>query len=360
MKLFSNVKDFRVEGRCKHLLSKILGISFIAIIAGAEDYEEIVIFAKERKEWLSKIMDMTGGIPSSDTLARVFTMLNHDELKKVLTAEGREVLDTLDQKQLILDGKKIKGASPTSKGNKGLYVLNAWVSENNISVGQLKIEDKSNEITAIPILLDELEIAGAVVTIDAIGCQTEIAKKIIGKDANYLLSLKKNQKHLYEMAEEAFRDNKSESTNQTWDYGHGRYEERTCNVLTVSEIWAKEVYEPWMDLHSLVMITAKRIVNEKESIETRYYLSSEACSANYFNKLARAHWGIENKLHWHLDVTFGEDACRARNGNSSENLSLFRKLALQKISSMDDKLSLKKRRFAAGINPDYLKEILAI
>ncbi len=262
--LFAGVPDSRVVNRCSHKLSDILFIALSTLICNGEDFEDMVEFAHQRYDWLSTILELPDGIPSQDTFNRVLQRIEPKALQKCLSEDGQVLLDTLNEKQINLDGKKIRGVWPTSKGNNGLYILSAWVNENNLCVGQSRVEDKSNEITAIPELLDTLHIQGATISIDAIGCQKAIAAKIVDKQAEYLLSLKKN------------------------------------------------------------------------------------------------HWSIENQLHWHLDVTFGEDASRARLQNAPENLNILRKIALQRITQMKDKLSKKKRRYRASLNNDYLKQVLNI
>lgn len=359
--LFSSVKDPRIEGRCLHSLIDILFIAFCTLLANGEDYEDMVEFGTQRIDWLKTVLELPNGIPSHDTFNRVFQILDPSELSKLLGEDGRELLGCIAEKQLILDGKKLRGESPKSKGNKGLYILNAWIGENNLCIGQQRVGAKSNEITAIPELLDDLEITGSVVTIDAIGCQKKIAEKIKIKSADYLLSVKKNQKYLYEMIGEAFEDNKTISSDEQWDYGHGRYEERDCKILEASKVWTKDFCEEWKGMKTLVKVKSKRRIGGKFSEENRYYISSEEVkNAAYYNKLARGHWSIENRLHWHLDVTFREDACRARRGDAAENLSAMRKMALHRLSYLKDKLSLKKRRFRAALNNDYLLKLLNI
>jgi predicted transposase YbfD/YdcC len=322
----------------------------------------MVEFARQRYDWLSTILELPNGIPSHDTFNRVLQHIEPKALQKCLSEDGQVLLDTLNEKQIVLDGKKLRGVSPTSKGNNGLYILSAWVSENNLCVGQTKVEDKSNEITAIPELLDTLDIQGATISIDAIGCQKAIATKIAGQQAEYLLSLKKNQKQTLEQVEDSFRFNDGTCFSEEWEYDHGRYETRKCTLIKLSEIEQKdEIYSQWKDLRHVVRIQASRQTSKGTTHETRYYLSNSILSdPAYFNKLVRGHWSIENQLHWHLDVTFSEDACRTRSQNAPENLNILRKIALQRITQMKDKLSKKKRRYRASLNNDYLKQVLVI
>lgn len=359
--LFTEVPDPRVANRCTHKLSDILFIALSTLICNGEDFEDIVEFAHQRRDWLATILELPGGIPSHDTFNRVLQRIDPDMLQQCLGEDGQLLLDTLNEKQISLDGKKIRGVSPTSKGNEGLYILSAWVSENSLCVGQTKVEDKSNEITAIPNLLDTLDIQGATVSIDAIGCQKAIAAKIVAKEAEYFLSLKKNQKQVFEYVEDSFRFSNSPSFHEDWEYDHGRYETRKCTVIKITNLEQNELCAQWKDLQYVVRVQASRRTNKGVSHETRYYLSNaQQGNASYFNKVARGHWSIENQLHWHLDVTFGEDASRARSQNAPENLNILRKIALQRITQMKDKLSKKKRRYRASLNNDYLKKVLKI
>lgn len=359
---FTEVDDPRVVNRCRHKLSDILFIALSTLICNGEDFEDMVEFAHQRYDWLNTILELPDGIPSHDTFNRVLQRIEPEALQKGLREDGQLLLDTLNEKQIVLDGKKLRGVSPIGKGNSGLYILSAWVSENNLCVGQTKVEDKSNEIKAIPALLDTLDIQGATISIDAIGCQKAIATKITEQKADYLLSLKKNQQQTFEQVEDSFRFNNGTCFHEEWEYDHGRYETRQCTLIKLSESEQKdEIYSQWEGLRHLVRIQARRQTSKGTTHETRYYLSNSTLSdPAYFNKLVRGHWGIENRLHWHLDVTFGEDACRARSQNAPENLNILRKIALQRISQMKDKLSKKKRRYRASLNNDYLKQVLVI
>lgn len=359
--LFSGIEDPRVKNRCLHKLSDILFISFCTLLAGGEDFMDMEEFGNQREAWFKTVLELPNGIPTHDTFNRVLQQLAPDKLQDLLTKDGQALLDCLSGQQVALDGKKLRGSSPKSRGNKGLWVLNAWVCEHRLCIGQKKVGSKTNEIKAIPALLNTLDLRGAVVSIDAIGCQKPIAQQIRSKGADYLLAVKKNQGFLLEMVSEAFVDNRVDKTDETWDYGHGRYEERSCHVLDATTLFIKDFREEWSGIGSLIKVHAKRIEKEKVREETRYYISSERWkSAAYYNQLVRSHWGIENQLHWHLDVTFREDNCRARTGNAAENLAIMRKMVLHRIAQAKDKLSLKKRRFRAALNMDYFLELLLL
>lgn len=356
---FESVTDFRIEKKCHHKLCDILTIGLLTYLSNGEDYEDMVLFGNTHEEFLKEFLELENGIPSHDTFNRVFSVLEPSVLGDCLASHGRGVLDILSEKQLCFDGKKIKGAHPKSRGNAGFYIVNAWVSENNLCIGQKKVEDKSNEITAIPALLEEIDIENAVVSIDAIGCQREIAEIIIDRKGHYLLALKGNQEELFTDVESGFKACRADNISEEWEYDHGRYETRKCSILKAELVLLEENLSQWKGLKTLVKIEATRQIKETQSKETRYYISDEEnLSAGYFNALVRGHWGIENHLHWHLDVTFREDACRARKGYAAENLSSLRKLALQIIREDDSKLSLKKRRLKAAYDLNYLKKLI--
>ena len=355
----SAIEDFRIEKKCLHKLSDILFIGLLTYLSNGEDYEDMVLFANIHESFIKEFAELSNGIPSHDTFNRVFSLLEPDLLRQCLSEQGKGILDILAEKQICFDGKKLKGVSPSSRGNRGFYIVNAWVAENRLCIGQKKVEDKSNEITAIPELIEELDISGAVVSIDAIGCQRDIANRIVEKGGHYLLSLKENQPSLYEDVVCGFKACKADSISEDWEYDHGRFEERRCSIIKSEDALLPENIELWVNVKTLIKIESTRTVNNKESKETRYYISNEqGLSAAYFNSLVRGHWGIENHLHWHLDVTFREDDCRARKGNAPENLSSLRKLALQIIKEQKDNLSLKKRRLKAAYDKNYLRKLI--
>ena len=356
---FSEVEDPRVVGRCLHLLSDILMISLLTYLTGGTDYQDMHLFAEERGSEFDGFLELPNGSPSSDTFERVFKKLKSESLHSCLECYGKEILASLSEKQIVLDGKKLRGVSPCSKGNAGLYILNAWVSENRICIGQQKVEDKSNEITAIPKILDSLEIEDAVVSIDAIGTQTNIAEQIIQNGGHYFLSVKGNQQGLLEDLELAFKVNKGLQFADEPQCNHGRIENRKCSILPACEYLLEENLAAWKNVSTLIKIDASREIKGVVKQETRYYISDETAeNPAYYLALARGHWGIENQLHWHLDVTFKEDDCRTRQENAPLNLSTIRKFALQILSNQKDKLSLKKRQYKAALDVMYLKKII--
>jgi predicted transposase YbfD/YdcC len=331
-------------------------------VTGGTDYQDMYLFGRERGEELKgNLLELPNGAPSADTYERLFKHLDVESLRHCLSLYGQEILSGLAEKQIVLDGKKLKGVSPGSKGNTGLYILNAWVGENRICVGQRKVNDKSNEITVIPEVLKSLNIEESVVTIDAIGTQTQIVEQIRQQKGHYLLSVKGNQKELLDDVECAFRTHRGYDSVEDIDCGHGRIDTRHCSILPASDFLLEENLNSWKDIATLVKIDACREIKGIRKTETRYYISNENIDkASYYLDLARGHWGIENQLHWHLDVTFKEDNCRARSGNAPENLATVRKLALQIISNANDKLSLKKRQYKAALDMRYMNKILKI
>lgn len=358
---FSSVTDPRVTGRCLHLLSDILLIGLCTYLTGGTDYADMHLFAQERGTLLGDLLSLPHGAPSEDTFRRVFERINPDELESCLRLYGKNILETLSEKQIIIDGKKQRGVSPTSTGNKGLYILNAWVGENRFCITQKKVEDKSNEITAIPEVLSCIDIEEAVVSIDAMGTQRDIAELIVGNKGHYLLALKENQRSLYEDVECAFKVNKGIDVHEDVDAGHGRIETRKCSILPAKDFLMEDTLADWKGLSTIIKIESRREMSDKTTYDVRYYISDESeTKASYYASLIRGHWSIENQLHWHLDVTFKEDACRARKGFASQNLSVLRKVALHIVSGQKDKLSMKKRLYKAALDLNYLRKLLKI
>lgn len=274
---------------------------------------------------------------------------------------GKDILSDLAEKQIVIDGKKLRGVSPTSQGNRGLYILNVWVSENQFCLFQEKVEDKSNEKTAIPHALEKLDIKDTVISIDAMGTEKHIAELIIKKEGNYLLALKGNQKSLLEDVECAFKVHHGHDVFETLEKDHGRIESRKCSILPAAEYLLEENLQEWRELNTIIRIETSREIKGKISCDTRYYISNEDQSkAAYYSSLIRGHWGIENQLHWHLDVTFKEDQCRARKDYAAQNLSVLRKVALHLVSKQKSKLSMKKRLYKAALDMEYLKGLLGI
>ena len=356
--IFSSIPDHRVTGRCTYQLSDLLTIALLTYLCGGEDYVDMSEFANERARDFGLLEDCPSS-PSPDTFERLMSAVEPSEIERCLKEYGRKFLDTLSEKQVILDGKKLRGVSPKSRGTNGDYLMNAFVSENQLFVGHVRLKDKENEITAIPQLLDKIDIENAVVSIDAIGTQRSIVDKIIEKKGHYFLGVKDNQPALKEAVEDAFLFHKPSDDASQMECGHGRIETRDCRILPAGAIEDEEVLSRWNGLKTIVEITSTVDYGDRTAVTKRYYISDEDYpKAAYYNMLARGHWAIENNLHWMLDVTFKEDASRARKGFAAENLSLVRKMALQVVKQHNDKRSIKKRLFRAALSQDYLKELL--
>lgn len=359
-RIFSRVDDPRVELRCLHRLKDILFIAFCTLLSNGEDFEDMVEFGKQRQSWLEGVLDLPNGIPSHDTFNRVLQIVDTEQLLSAMGEDAQALVDDVKGQLISFDGKKMKGVSPKSRGNKGFFILSAWVGENRICLGQKKVEGKSNEITAIPELIDSIEIGGSTVSIDAIGCQVGIAEKIVDAKADYLLALKGNQGNLFEQVNDDFIWQTAGEFNETWEYDHGRYETRFCQTVPAKEVLTPDSLEKWKGIKTIVKIVAQRTENGVTVSQSRFYISSDERDAAFYNAAVRGHWSIENHLHWHLDVTFNEDANRSRTGNAPQNLNVLRKMALHRISNMNDKLSLKKRRFRASMNVEYLRKVIGV
>lgn len=357
--IFMTVPDHRVTGRCTYPLADLLTIALLTYVCGGEDYVDMSEFAHVRARDFGLLASTPNQSPSPDTFERLMSAVNPSEIERCLIAQGRKFLHTLAEKQVVIDGKKLRGTSPKLHGSKGDYLMNAYVSENHLTIGQLCLKDKENEVAAIPQLIDKLDIEGAVVSIDAIGTQVHIAQDILDKKAHYFLAVKENQGALNEAVSDAFRYSRPLDTATQMEAGHGRIETRDCRILDAGAIEDKNVVARWPGLKTLVEITSTVDYGHRTAKTIRFYISDEDFpKAAYFNMLARGHWSIENQLHWNLDVTFKEDACRARKGYAAQNLSAIRKLALQIIKGHTDKRSIKKRLFRAALSQDYLLEII--
>ncbi len=358
--IFTNVPDHRVTGRCLYPLSDLLTIALLTYICDGEDYTDMSDFAATHARDFGLLTDCGDHSPSPDTFERLMASVDPEALQECLIAHGRQFLDSVAEKQVVIDGKKLRGTAPKAGPNKGDYLMNAYVSENHIMIGQLRLKDKENEIVAIPKLIDKLNIENAVVSIDAIGTQVNIAQDILDKKAHYFLAVKENQGALHEAVMDAFRYNIPSDEASQMDADHGRIEIRDCRILDAAAIENEDITAHWPGLKTLVEITATVDYGDHKATAVRHYISDENFpKAAYYNMLARGHWSIENQLHWNLDVLFKEDATRARRGYAAENLSTVRKLALQIVKSHNDKRSLRRRRRMAIMDHNYLMQMLS-
>lgn len=360
---FKWIPDPRTGNNKKHNLTDVIILSVLAVLCGADSWNEMEEFSKEKEVFLKKLLPLEGGIPSHDTFNRIFMMIDpalFERCFRAWTAELSTILpgiESADERDLIaIDGKSLCNSVNKQDGLGALHMVSAWSGRNQLVLGQQKVADKSNEITAIPELLSLLHIQGAVVTIDAMGTQKEIARKIVEKKGDYILALKQNQKELYDQVVNQFNF-KEDNYSQTLDKGHGRAEIRTCRVIHNLNYIDEKMH--WSNLRSIIKITSERIIGDKHTKQDRYYISSLQDQADYFNQAVRSHWGIENQLHWQLDVGFGEDYNTTRNKRAAQNFSVVRKLALNILKAdLSSKSTLKAKRKKAGWNNEYLLKLM--
>jgi predicted transposase YbfD/YdcC len=360
LKYFAELRDPRVERNREHLLEEILLIAIAAVLSGAESWNDIADYGLDKQEWLKTFLRLPGGIPSHDTFNRVFAALDPDEMERGFAAWVTSIAKLTAGEVVAIDGKTLCGTRET--GKKALvHMVSAWASTNNLVLGQRKVDEKSNEIKAIPKLLDALELAGTVVTIDAMGCQREIAQRIIDKKADYVLAVKDNQGLLAEQVRDSFLLLESDAVAEQIDCGHGRVEQRKCSVI--ADLSMIEKASEWASLQGLVRIESERYhkVSGKIEREIRYYITSLRPDAARLNSVIRQHWGIENKLHWVLDVGFSEDLDRKRAGHSAQNFSLLNRIALNLLKKETTfKRGIKGKRLKAAWNHPYLLKLLGI
>lgn len=360
-KHFRRVRDPRVVGRSKHLLIDLLVLALCGVIANCDDWPDIAQFARHREGWFRRFLRLPGGIPSHDTFERVFAALDARALQACCLTWLRAVAGLAGVDHIAIDGKTLRGSANAKLG--ALHVVSAWATQAQVSLGQVAVDGKGNEITAIPKLLELLDLDGALVTIDAIGCQKAIAKKIVDRGGDYVLVVKANQGRLLEDIQETVLkglDGELAATkvrqHTTTNHGHGRQEERSCVVI--EEVRGLRDRAAWPHVRAVGMCRRERTVNGETTTEVCYFIGSRRMGARRYAQALRSHWGIENNLHWQLDVSFHEDASRVENRNGAENLSLFRKIALSLLKQNPRKESIARKRKAAAINPGYLAEII--
>lgn len=362
---FGGLADPRVVGRCDHLLLDILAIALLAVLCGAEDWPDIAEFGERRHEWLKGFLSLPGGIPSHDTFRRVFAALNRKQFAACLFQWTQALHAATGGRVIAIDGKTARRSFRKKSGLAALHLVTAWATESGLTLGQVACEEKSNEITAIPELLPLLNLKGSTVTIDAMGCQKEIAAQIREQKGHYVLALKGNQAGLEQDMQQLFEQGLdtdfvglTHDTYQTEEKGHGRHEQRTCHVI---EIPAEHPQRSlWKDLCTLVILTCCRIIADQETWETRLYISSHRPRAKPLAQAVRKHWGIENTQHWSLDVTFGEDSRRQQDRHGAANLAAVRRLALSLLrQEKTNKRGLKNKRLACALDPNYLLQVLA-
>jgi predicted transposase YbfD/YdcC len=361
---FAELTDPRIDRSRLHELLDIVAIAICAVVAGADSWDDIEDFGKAKHDWLKTFLDLPNGIPCHDTYRRLFERLDPDEFQRGFLG-WIEALHEATQRQVVaIDGKTLRRSFDRAKGQSALHLVHAWATANHLLLGQVAVDEKSNEITAIPKLLKLLEVSGAIVTIDAMGCQKEIARTILGRKADYVLALKANHENLFEQVV-AFWDGACArgmkgpdiAFHREWSQGHGRTEARRC--WATSDLDWLVGREEWEGLRSVVFVESERFIGDSLGVETRYYLSSLPNDAELLNDAVRSHWGVENSLHWVLDVTFHEDRSRIKKENAPENFGLLRRLALCLLKKEStSKRSIKGKRLRASWDEDYLRRVL--
>jgi predicted transposase YbfD/YdcC len=361
-KYFRCLPDPRIVGRTRHLLVDIVVIAVCAVIADCDDWSDIVQFALKRQAWFRRFLSLPNGVPTHDTFERVFAALDSRAFERCCLAWFQAAADLVGIGQIAIDGKTQRGSASAKLG--ALHVVSAWATQANVTLGQVAVDKKSNEITAIPKLLELLDLGGALVTIDAIGCQKEIAKKIVDGGGDYLLTVKSNQENLLkdiqttvEKALNGELDKRVVATHMTLEDGHGRHEERS--YVVVHNVEGIRDRDKWAKVSTVGMCRYERTAKGKISSELHYFIGSRGMGARKHAEALRNHWKVENNLHWQLDVAFGEDDSRIHNRGGAENFGLLRKTALSLLKRNPAKNSVARKRKAAALDTDFLEEILA-
>lgn len=360
------IKDPRRQsGNFRHRLVDILVIALLGIISGCETWEEIADYGKSKKAWLGKELELPNGTPDETTFRRVFARIRPESLENMYREWVTPYVGSCRNKQIGIDGKTIRGVARGSGEENNVHMISAWVREDGITLGQIKVEEKENEIVAIPQLLKTLDIQGSIITIDAMGCQRVIAEKIISSQAHYVLTVKGNQPTLQEEIAAYFQwaqTDEIEKKHLLWDeqteWTHGRYYMR--RTVVSSDIHWFESKKDWPQLRSFIMVERKRIDLQNTSFERQYYISSLEASPSQFASYIRGHWSIENNLHWMLDATFHEDKSLIFAGHAPQNLSVLRKIALAFLKKdTSHKISIRRKQRLAAYDDDFALSLLS-
>ena len=363
---FANLNDPRIERSKEHLLKDIIAIAILAIISGADGWVAIEAYGNAKYEWLKSFLELANGIPSHDTFSRVFSRIEPEQFQECFLSWVNSIVKESELEVIAIDGKTMKQSYDRNHQQKALHIVTAWSSSHQLVLGQKKVDKKSNELTAIPELIEMLEITGSVITIDAMGCQKDITSLIIKKKGDYVLALKGNQKLLYKAVKEWFKlAQKEEFVGRDYSYyeqveaGHHRVEKRQVWTIDISKLPPLHNQGLWTGLKTVIMIVSERRLWNKTTTEARFYLSSLSSNATQIALAIRSHWGIENSLHWTLDVTFYEDKSRIRKQHSPENFALIRRLAINLLKQEKTSTqSLKMKRYRAAMDNNYLVQIL--
>ena len=363
---FQDLPDPRVEGRCDHKLIDIVVIAVCAVIAGAENWVDVENFGNAKHDWLNTFLELPFGVPSHDTFGRLFAALDAAAFQTAFMHWVESVFRVSQGQVIAIDGKTVRQSHDGTIGKDAIHMVNAWATRNGIALGQWKTDTKSNEITAIPPLLRQLNVAGCIVTVDAMGAQTKIAQTIRDEKADYVLRVKDNQGKLHQDIQDWFAHadqvqfaDMAHSYAETVNKDHGRIEIRQCWVI--SDPLAFDYirnYEGWTDLQSIVRVQRERRLADKTTTETAYYISSLAADAERLLAATRYHWAVENSLHWVLDVIFREDEARARVGHAAQNMAILRQLALNILKNSPSKDSVRTKRYKSALDTAYLEKLL--
>ena len=355
---FPGVSDPRVVGRTDHKLNDILMIALCSTISDGDTFEDMADYGRDKYAFLSQFLQLPHGIPSHDTFRRVLSLVQVEQLDAVLRQQAMTLVRTLAQRQVCLDGKELRGTIPSGRKHALVHLLNAWAVEHQLSLGQLRVEGKTNEITLIKPLLASLELTDALVSIDAIGCQQAIVEQIIAQKGQYLIGLKANQDSLYEQVRDwmlRYADQPAHHTQR--DLDHGRAELR--QVWVSRDVDWLETTTGWASLTTLIMVRSQRWQGHQMSHATRFFISSlEKATAEELAHYIRHHWSIENQLHWQLDVVFNEDGSQVRHQQAAQNLALLRKMALSALRREPTMMSMNRKRKKAARDDDYLLEVI--
>jgi predicted transposase YbfD/YdcC len=361
---FSDIKDPRIERKKCYPLIEVIVITLLAVMAFAKGWEDIELYGKTKEAWLKPFLPLKNGIPQHDVYRRVFNRLDPREIERCFMAWVRVIKQDKEREVIAIDGKTVRGSFNTRQESKAIHLVSAWATENRLVFAQVKTEEKSNEITAIPTLLEMIALKGCIVTIDAMGCQYKIANQIVSAGADYVLSLKENQETLYDDVKTYFEGidfahpTPLIKTSSTFEVDHGRQERRN-HAVTDDVSWLVAAHPAWNTIKSIGVVESIRTVGEAVTTEQRYYISSLPADPVVFGTSVRAHWGIENSLHYVLDVAFGEDACRIKSGNAPENLTFIRKTALSLArSDTQSKRSIASRIKQMAWSNEYLEQLL--
>jgi predicted transposase YbfD/YdcC len=362
---FKALNDPRVKRKPDHLLIDIVAIAILAVLSGANDMVAIETYGKAKQDWLKTFLELPNGIPSHDTFSRVLALLDPKQLHECFLSWVQLLTDELAIKLINLDGKTARGSYDREQSLKALHTVSAWASEHHLVLAQQRVESKSNEITAIPELLNLLDIKGEIITLDAMGTQRNIAAQIIDQGGDYILALKGNQGTLHNQVTAFFKAAQQSqwegidvSYNESTEAGHHRIEHRQLWAVPISQVPDLPNLSKWRGLATIVMVKRERRLWNKTTTEVCFYITSLAADATLLAQAIRSHWGIENSLHWVLDVTFREDRSRIRNGHGPENIGLLRRLSLNLLKREPSKQSLTQKRYRAAMDNDFVVKVL--